>query len=107
MVPLAGRARGSAGIARHAPRLAAARGRRLFLPRRDGCQSALYARLAVLPVDDGGRWHNSVVQSKPAAGAIDRANNVRLFCSHDAVELKAFAESKGDRTDKSHPVESL
>jgi hypothetical protein len=30
-----------------------------------------------------------------------------LFCSHDAAELKAFAESKGDRTDKSHPVESL
>lgn len=73
MVPLANRARGRAGIARHAPRLAAARGRRLFFPRRDGCQSALYPRLAVLPVDDGGRSHNSVVQSKPAVGAIDRS----------------------------------
>jgi hypothetical protein len=58
----------------------------------------------MMEVDRTTRLFN---QNRLWALSIDRANNVRLFCSHDAVELKAFAASKGDGTDKSHPVESL
>jgi hypothetical protein len=59
----------------------------------------------MMEVDRETRLFN---QNRLRALSIDRANNVHLFCSHDAIELKAFTgELKGDRTNKSHPVESL
>jgi glyoxylase-like metal-dependent hydrolase (beta-lactamase superfamily II) len=109
MMPLAGHTRGHAGIAIDTPQgwLLHAGDAYFYRDEMDAkarCTPGLRFYQWMMEVDRTTRLFN---QNRLWALSIDRANNVRLFCSHDAVELKAFAESKGDRTDKSHPVESL
>ena len=109
MVPLAGHTRGHAGIAIDTDGgwLLHAGDAYFYRDEMDAkarCPPGLRFYQWMMEVDRTSRLFN---QNRLWALSIDRANNVRLFCSHDAVELKAFAESKGDRTDKSHPVESL
>ena len=44
-------------------------------------------------VDREARLHN---QDRLRALSRDRTNGVRLFCSHDAIEFKAFADQSSD-----------
>jgi hypothetical protein len=44
-------------------------------------------------VDREARLHN---QARLRSLSRDRSKGVRLFCSHDAVEFKAFADQSSD-----------
>jgi glyoxylase-like metal-dependent hydrolase (beta-lactamase superfamily II) len=110
IVPLAGHTRGHAGIAIDTPDgwLLHAGDAYFYRHEMDAtgrCTPGLRFYQWMMEIDREARLFN---QNRLRALSIDRANNVRLFCSHDAVELKAFTgELKGDRTNKSHPVESF
>jgi hypothetical protein len=49
--------------------------------------------LVLVVVDCEARLHN---QDRLRALSRDRSNGVRLFCSHDAIEFKAFADQSSD-----------
>lgn len=53
------------------------------------CTPGLQAYQWLMEVDREARLHN---QERLHALSRDRAQEVRLFCSHDAIEFKAFAE---------------
>jgi hypothetical protein len=47
----------------------------------------------MMEVDREARLHN---QERLRALSRDRSKGVRLFCSHDAIEFKAFADQSSD-----------
>ena len=53
------------------------------------CTPALRAYQWMMEVDRKARLFN---QQRLRGLSCDRTNGVRVFCSHDAVELKAFAD---------------
>ncbi len=49
--------------------------------------------LVLVVVDREARLHN---QARLRSLSRDRTNGVRLFCSHDAMEFKVFADQSSD-----------
>lgn len=95
LIPLAGHTRGHAGIAvqtsdswlLHAGDAYFYR-HEIGSPKRR-CTLGLRAYQWMMEVDRKARLYN---QQKLRALSCDRSSNVRLFCSHDAIELKSFTE---------------
>jgi glyoxylase-like metal-dependent hydrolase (beta-lactamase superfamily II) len=93
LIPLAGHTRGHAGIAiqtsdgwlLHAGDAYFYRNE-IGSPQRR-CTPGLRAYQWMMEVDRKARLYN---QEKLRALSCDRTSNVRLFCSHDAIELKSF-----------------
>lgn len=94
LIPLIGHTRGHAGIAINTPEgwlLNAGDSyfyrHEMGLPERR-CTPGLRAYQWMMEVDREARFHN---QDRLRALSLDRSKDVRLFCSHDAVEFEAFA----------------
>ncbi len=94
LIPLAGHTQGHAGVAIHAPEgwlLHAGDAyfyRDEMNPTHRHCTPGLRAYQWMMEIDRKARLHN---QDRLYALSTDQAKDVRLFCSHDAVEFKAFA----------------
>lgn len=94
LIPLVGHTRGHAGIAIETPEgwLLHAGDAYFYrdemnLPKRH-CTPALRAYQWMMEVDREARLRN---QERLHALSLDRSKDVRLFCSHDAIEFQAFA----------------
>lgn len=95
LIPLAGHTRGHAGVAIATPEgwlLNAGDAyfyRHEMNPTNRHCTPGLKLYQWMMEVDRDARIHN---QNRLYALSCDRAQEVQLFCSHDAIEFKAFAE---------------
>jgi glyoxylase-like metal-dependent hydrolase (beta-lactamase superfamily II) len=103
LIPLAGHTRGHAGIAietsegwlLHA-------GDAYFYRHEVGspkrvCTPGLRAYQSFMEVDRKARLYN---QDKLRALSLDHSSEVRLFCSHDAIEFKTFADQDNSQLQK-------
>ncbi|WP_242063277.1 MBL fold metallo-hydrolase [Nostoc sp. FACHB-892] len=103
LIPLVGHTRGHAGIAietsegwlLHA-------GDAYFYRHEVGspkrvCTPALRAYQSFMEVDRKARLYN---QDKLRALSLDHSSEVRLFCSHDAIEFKTFADQDNSQLQK-------
>lgn len=95
LIPLAGHTRGHAGVAIDTPEgwlLHAGDAyfyrQEMGLPKRQ-CTPGMLAYQWMMEVDRKARLQN---QERLHALSLDRSKDVRLFCSHDAVEFEAFAK---------------
>jgi glyoxylase-like metal-dependent hydrolase (beta-lactamase superfamily II) len=99
LIPLAGHTRGHAGIAIKTPEgwLLNAGDAYFYRHEMDSdqrrCTPGMRFYQSMMEVDREARLHN---QARLRALSCDRSNGVRLFCSHDAVEFKAFADQSSD-----------
>jgi glyoxylase-like metal-dependent hydrolase (beta-lactamase superfamily II) len=99
LIPLAGHTRGHAGIAIKTPEgwLLNAGDAYFYRHEMDSdqrrCTPAMRFYQWMMEVDREARLHN---QDRLRALSSDRSNDVRLFCSHDAMEFKAFADQSSD-----------
>lgn len=96
MVPLAGHTRGHAGIAIDTPEgwllhAGDAYFYRQEMEAKPHCTTGLRFYQWMMEVDRESRSFN---QDKLRRLAVDRSSDLRLFCSHDAVEFKTLAQSK-------------
>jgi glyoxylase-like metal-dependent hydrolase (beta-lactamase superfamily II) len=94
LIPLAGHTRGHAGIAIDTPEgwllhAGDAYFYRHEMDSKGSCTPGLRAYQWMMEVDRKARLLN---QDRLRALSSDRNQSVRLFCSHDAIEFKAFAE---------------
>ena len=95
LIPLTGHTRGHAGVAINTPegRLLNAGDAYFYRHEMDAtnrhCTPGLRAYQRLMEVDRPARLHN---QDRLYELACDRTSNVRLFCSHDAIEFKTFLE---------------
>ena len=95
LIPLAGHTRGHAGIAIQTPEgwLLNAGDAYFYRHEMDSdqrrCTPGLRFYQTMMEVDRKARRHN---QERLRALSRDHSKDVRLFCSHDAVEFKAFAQ---------------
>ena len=95
LIPLVGHTRGHAGVAINTPEgwLLNAGDAYFYRHEMDAtnrhCTPGLSAYQRLMEVDRPARLHN---QDRLYELACDRASNVRLFCSHDAIEFKTFLE---------------
>lgn len=94
LIPLAGHTRGHAGVAIDTPEgwlLHAGDAyfyrQEMNSPKRQ-CTPGMRAYQWMMEVDRKARLHN---QERLHALSLDRSKDVRMFCSHDAVEFKGFA----------------
>jgi glyoxylase-like metal-dependent hydrolase (beta-lactamase superfamily II) len=98
LIPLAGHTRGHAGVAIDTPEgwLLNAGDAYFYRHEMDAvnrhCTPGLRAYQWMMEVDRKTRLHN---QDRLYALSRERSRDVRLFCSHDAIEFKAFAEQSG------------
>jgi glyoxylase-like metal-dependent hydrolase (beta-lactamase superfamily II) len=96
MIPLAGHTRGHAGIAIDTPEGWLLHAGDAYFYRHEmnstkrRCTPGLRAYQWMMEVDRKSRLFN---QDRLRRLSVDRSSDVRLFCSHDAVEFKALAES--------------
>jgi glyoxylase-like metal-dependent hydrolase (beta-lactamase superfamily II) len=94
LIPLVGHTRGHAGIAIQTPEGWLLHAGDAYFYRHEmnsaerRCTPLLRAYQSMMEVDRKARLLN---QDRLRALSIDRTKDVRLFCSHDAVEFKAFA----------------
>ncbi|MEG3880320.1 MBL fold metallo-hydrolase [Microcoleus sp. herbarium7] len=94
LIPLVGHTRGHAGVAIDTPQgwLLHAGDAYFYRHEMDAanrrCTPGLRAYQWMMEVDRASRLLN---QDRLHALSVDRAKDVNLFCSHDAIELKAFA----------------
>ena len=99
LIPLAGHTRGHAGIAIETPEgwLLNAGDAYFYRHEMDSdqrrCTPGMRFYQSMMEVDREARLHN---QERLRALSRDRSKGVRLFCSHDAVEFKAFADQSSD-----------
>jgi glyoxylase-like metal-dependent hydrolase (beta-lactamase superfamily II) len=99
LIPLAGHTRGHAGIAINTPEgwLLNAGDAYFYRHEMDSdqrrCTPGMRFYQTMMEVDREARLHN---QDRLRALSSDRTNGVRLFCSHDAMEFKAFADQSSD-----------
>jgi glyoxylase-like metal-dependent hydrolase (beta-lactamase superfamily II) len=99
LIPLAGHTRGHAGIAIKTPEgwLLNAGDAYFYRHEMDSdqrrCTPGMRFYQTMMEVDRKARLRN---QERLRALSRDRSNGVRLFCSHDAIEFKAFAEQSSD-----------
>lgn len=95
LIPLAGHTRGHAGVAIDTPEgwlLHAGDAyfyrQEMSLPKRQ-CTPGMLAYQWMMEVDRKARLQN---QERLHVLSLDRSKDVRLFCSHDAIEFEAFAK---------------
>ncbi|MEW6492442.1 MAG: MBL fold metallo-hydrolase [Cyanobacteriota bacterium] len=99
LIPLAGHTRGHAGIAiktREGWLLNAGDAyfyRHEMDSNQPSCTPGMRFYQSMMEVDREARLHN---QERLRGLSGDRSNGVRLFCSHDAIEFKAFADQSSD-----------
>jgi glyoxylase-like metal-dependent hydrolase (beta-lactamase superfamily II) len=99
LIPLAGHTRGHAGIAiQTSEGWLLNAGDAYFYRHEIGsdqrrCTPGLRFYQWMMEVDREARLHN---QARLRALSSDRSKGVRLFCSHDAVEFKAFTDQSSD-----------
>jgi len=99
LIPLAGHTRGHAGIAIQTPEgwLLNAGDAYFYRHEMDSdqyrCTPGMRFYQTMMEVDREARLHN---QERLRALSRDRTKGVRLFCSHDAVEFKAFTDQSSD-----------
>jgi glyoxylase-like metal-dependent hydrolase (beta-lactamase superfamily II) len=99
LIPLAGHTRGHAGIAIKTPEgwLLNAGDAYFYRHEMDSdqrrCTPGMRFYQTMMEVDREARLNN---QARLRALSSDRSNDVRLFCSHDAIEFKAFADQSSD-----------
>jgi glyoxylase-like metal-dependent hydrolase (beta-lactamase superfamily II) len=99
LIPLAGHTRGHAGIAIQTPEgwLLNAGDAYFYRHEMDSdqyrCTPGMRFYQTMMEVDREARLHN---QDRLRALSCDRSKGVRLFCSHDAIEFKAFADQSSD-----------
>jgi glyoxylase-like metal-dependent hydrolase (beta-lactamase superfamily II) len=95
LIPLAGHTRGHAGIAINTPEGWLLHAGDAYFYRHEmgeskrRCTPALRAYQSMMEVDRKARLYN---QQRLHALSLEHSKDVRLFCSHDAIEFKAFAE---------------
>ncbi|MBV8882829.1 MAG: MBL fold metallo-hydrolase [Chroococcidiopsidaceae cyanobacterium CP_BM_RX_35] len=95
LIPLVGHTRGHAGIAIDTPSGWLLHAGDAYFYRHEmgspkpRCTPGLRAYQRLMEVDRKARLHN---QERLHALSLDRSKGVRLFCSHDAVELETFAK---------------
>lgn len=95
LIPLVGHTRGHAGIAIDTPEGWLLHAGDAYFYRDEmgspqrSCTPGLRAYQWMMEVDREARLHN---QDRLHALSIDRSKDVRLFCSHDAVEFNTFAK---------------
>ncbi|URD48006.1 MBL fold metallo-hydrolase [Chroococcidiopsis sp. CCNUC1] len=95
MIPLAGHTRGHAGIAIDTPEGWLLHAGDAYFYRHEmgspqrRCTPGLRAYQWMMEVDRQARIYN---QQRLHALSLDRSKDVRLFCSHDAVEFETFAK---------------
>jgi glyoxylase-like metal-dependent hydrolase (beta-lactamase superfamily II) len=94
LIPLVGHTRGHAGIAIDTPEGWLLNAGDAYFYRHEigspkqSCTPGMRAYQWMMEVDRKARLHN---QKRLHALSLNRSNGVRIFCSHDAVEFKAFA----------------
>lgn len=99
LIPLAGHTRGHAGIAIKTSEgwLLNAGDAYFYRHEMDSdqrrCTPGMRFYQTMMEVDREARLYN---QERLRALSRDRSNGVRLFCSHDAIEFKAFADQSSD-----------
>jgi glyoxylase-like metal-dependent hydrolase (beta-lactamase superfamily II) len=99
LIPLAGHTRGHAGIAIQTPEgwLLNAGDAYFYRHEMDSdqrrCTPGMRFYQTMMEVDREARLYN---QERLRALSRDRSKGVRLFCSHDAIEFKAFADQSSD-----------
>jgi glyoxylase-like metal-dependent hydrolase (beta-lactamase superfamily II) len=99
LIPLAGHTRGHAGIAIQTPEgwLLNAGDAYFYRHEMDSdqrrCTPGLRFYQTMMEVDREARLHN---QDRLRGLSLNASNGVRLFCSHDALEFKAFADQSSD-----------
>jgi glyoxylase-like metal-dependent hydrolase (beta-lactamase superfamily II) len=99
LIPLAGHTRGHAGIAIKTSEgwLLNAGDAYFYRHEMDSdqrrCTPGMGFYQTMMEVDREARLHN---QERLRALSRDRNNGVRLFCSHDAIEFKAFTDQSSD-----------
>ncbi len=95
LIPLAGHTRGHAGVAIQTPEGWLLNAGDAYFYRdemkspKSHCTPGLRAYQWMMEVDRKARLYN---QDRLRALSRDRSRDVRLFCSHDAIEFKAFAD---------------
>jgi len=95
LIPLTGHTRGHAGVAIQTPEGWLLNAGDAYFYRHEmnspkrHCTPGLRAYQRLMEVDRKARLHN---QDRLRALSCDRAQDVRLFCSHDAIEFKTFAD---------------
>ena len=93
LIPLAGHTRGHAGVAIDTPEGWLLNAGDAYFYRHEmnsperRCTPGMRAYQWMMEVDRKARLHN---QDRLHALSLDRSKDVRLFCSHDAVEFEAF-----------------
>jgi glyoxylase-like metal-dependent hydrolase (beta-lactamase superfamily II) len=99
LIPLAGHTRGHAGIAIKTPEgwLLNAGDAYFYRHEMDSdqrrCTPGMRFYQTMMEVDREARLNN---QARLRALSSDRSKGVRLFCSHDAIEFKGFADQSSD-----------
>ncbi|MBD0388672.1 MAG: MBL fold metallo-hydrolase, partial [Nostoc sp. C3-bin3] len=99
LIPLAGHTRGHAGIAIQTPEGWLLNAGDAYFYRHEmdsdqpSCTPAMRFYQWMMEVDREARLHN---QERLRGLSRDRTKGVRLFCSHDAIEFKAFADQSSD-----------
>jgi glyoxylase-like metal-dependent hydrolase (beta-lactamase superfamily II) len=99
LIPLAGHTRGHAGIAIKTPEGWLLNAGDAYFYRHEmgssqrRCTPGLRFYQWMMEADREARLHN---QDRLRALSCDRTKGVRLFCSHDAIEFKAFADQSSD-----------
>jgi glyoxylase-like metal-dependent hydrolase (beta-lactamase superfamily II) len=105
LIPLAGHTRGHAGIAIQTPEGWLLHAGDAYFYRHEmnspqrHCTPGLRAYQWMMEVDRKARIYN---QDRLHALSLDRSKNVRLFCSHDAIEFEAFADDSTAKTREIH-----
>jgi glyoxylase-like metal-dependent hydrolase (beta-lactamase superfamily II) len=95
LIPLVGHTRGHAGIAIETPEGWLLHAGDAYFYRHEmgsakpRCTPGLRAYQWMMDADHKARLYN---QDRLRALSLDRSKGVRLFCSHDAIEFKAFAD---------------
>ena len=95
LIPLNGHTRGHAGVAIQTPEGWLLNAGDAYFYRHEmnspkrHCTPGLRAYQRLMEVDRKARLHN---QDRLRELSCDRAQDVRLFCSHDAIEFKTFAD---------------
>jgi glyoxylase-like metal-dependent hydrolase (beta-lactamase superfamily II) len=99
LIPLAGHTRGHAGIAIQTPEGWLLNAGDAYFYRHEmdsdqpSCTPAMRFYQWMMEVDREARLRN---QDRLRGLSRDRTKGVRLFCSHDAIEFKAFADQSSD-----------
>lgn len=94
LIPLAGHTRGHAGVAIDTPKGWLLNAGDAYFYRQEmnspkrHCTPGMRAYQWMMEVDRQARLHN---QERLHALSLDRSKDVRMFCSHDAVEFEGFA----------------